>query len=433
MKRHSKHRSRPKPPTAKVATYTIDDTTHEGNGVARQDGKVIFVSGAIKGEEVEAKIIKTGRQFDQAEPVRWQVESPHRVTPPCEYFERCGGCQLQHMNIAEQRQVKTHWLANQFRKLALPESLSTLFGEPFGYRRRARLSVFAKGGKVDIGFRAKASNSIVDIAQCPVLAPPLQVAYEGLRERIKATAMAGKIGHLELLKDGKGVSVVIRLTRDVGAQESAELEQWAHQTGVSLYWQAADQERLSEDAIRSYQIDEMKVNFHAQDFIQVNDEINQAMVHQAMDWLALNQNDVVLDLFCGAGNFSLPLARRASKVIAVEALESMVAMGRNNAAQAKLDNLEFIAADLTQAPPNALKKAKVNKVLLDPPRAGAYECLPTLVKLKPTQILYVSCNASTLARDAEYLLAHGYRVSKVCIMDMFPQTSHVETMMLLQN
>ncbi|MBM6551641.1 23S rRNA (uracil(1939)-C(5))-methyltransferase RlmD [Marinomonas ostreistagni] len=433
MKRHSSNRSRSKSSPPAVATFVIEDTTHEGNGVARQNGKVTFVAGAITGETVEAKVVKTGRQFDQAGPIKWLEVSPHRVSSPCQYFAQCGGCQLQHIDISEQRNVKANWLSNQFRKLSLPETLTRLEGEPLGYRRRARIATFAKGGEVNIGFRAQASNEIIDVHNCVVLTFPLQEAYQSLREAVKGSTIAGKIGHIELLEDAAGVTVILRLTRAVDSADRMPIEQWAAEAKVNLFWQAPEQDRIEQAEPSHYVVDEQTIQFHAQDFIQVNADINQKMVQQAMAWLDVSREDTILDLFCGAGNFSLPLAQRAGRVLAVEALESMVAMGRENAARAELDNLEFMAADLTQAPPNRLKKAKISKALLDPPRAGAFEFLPTLVRLKPKQILYVSCNAATLARDAAYLIEQGYRVSKVCMMDMFPQTSHVETMMLLQN
>lgn len=416
---------------APVGVFHIEDTTHEGNGVARDQGKVTFVAGAIAGEEVEARVVKQGRQFNQAIATKWLTQSPQRIAPPCPHFEQCGGCQLQHLTISAQREVKEKWLANQFRHLAFTGTIERLEGTEFAYRRRARLSVFAKQGEVRIGFRAQSSNEIIDIQQCPVLVPALQTLYIELREQIKVSALAGKIGHIELLNDAFGNSVVIRQSRHCEASEKAQWSEWANKHEVAVYWQEPEQERVDAPK-RHYEVDGLSVYFHAQDFIQVNAEINLKMVDQAMAWLAPTSADTVLDLFCGAGNFSLPLAQRAGHVIGVEVLDSMVQMGQFNAQQAQLENIEFLAADLTQAPPNRLKKAKISKALLDPPRAGAYECLPTLVKLRPQQILYVSCNAATLARDAAYLVEQGYHVARVCMMDMFPQTSHVETMMLLQ-
>lgn len=435
MKHRSNRRTRPsqdKPISSPIRTLTIESTTHEGRGVARENGKVTFVEGALAGEQVEARVTKEGRQFNQAITLKRLQNSPDRVEPPCPHFEQCGGCQLQHMSVAAQRDLKVDWLAGQFRKLDLPDEMSRLEGMDFGYRRRARISVFVKNNQAQIGFRAKASNTIIDIEQCQVLEPVLQSVYQSLRAQLLGSPLVAKLGHIELLLDDLGVCVVLRQSRAITADDKQALNEWAAMQKVTLLWQTPEQKKVAIDAPRHYTLDNLELNFHPQDFIQVNAEINQGMVEQAMSWLCLGKDDVVLDLFCGAGNFSLPLAKRAGRVLAVEAIESMVEMGQSNAAQAQLDNLEFLAADLTQSPPNRLKKAKITKALLDPPRAGALEFLPTLVRLKPQQILYVSCNASTLARDAEYLLENGYRVAKVCMMDMFPHTSHVEAMMLLQ-
>ncbi len=435
LKNRSHRRARPsqnKPISSPIRLLSIEDTTHEGHGVARENGKVTFVVGAISGERVEARIVKEGRQFNQAIAVKRLQDSPDRILPTCPHFEQCGGCQLQHMNISAQRHLKENWLAGQFRKLSLPAEMSRLEGQPFGYRRRARISVFVKNNHAQIGFRAKSSNEIVDIDQCQVLEPFLQDTYQALRSYLKASALVAKLGHIELLYDSQGVCVVLRQSRDIQDADKVALNDWAKASSVTLLWQAPSENKVGHHAVRHYVVDDLVLNFQAQDFIQVNAQINEAMVEQAMSWLALSEDDVVLDLFCGAGNFSLPMAKRAGHVLAVEAIETMVEMGRFNASQAHLDNIEFIAADLTQSPPNRIKKAKITKALLDPPRAGALEFLPTLVRLKPQQILYVSCNASTLARDAEYLVENGFRVTKVCMMDMFPQTSHVEAMMLLQ-
>ncbi|CUB04920.1 23S rRNA (uracil(1939)-C(5))-methyltransferase RlmD [Marinomonas fungiae] len=435
MKHRSNRRTRPsqdKPISSPIRTFTIENTTHEGHGVARENGKVTFVDGALAGEKVEARVIKEGRQFNQAITLKRLQDSPVRVAPPCPHFEQCGGCQLQHMSVAAQRDLKVDWLAGQFRRLALPDEMSRLEGKDFGYRRRARISVFVKNNQAQIGFRAKASNTIIDIEQCQVLEPMLQSVYQSLRAQLLGSNLVAKLGHIELLFDDQGVCVVLRQSRELIELDKQMLNQWADAQHVTLLWQAPEQKKVAIDAPRHYTIDNFTVNFHPQDFIQVNAEINRLMVDQAMAWLSLSKEDVVLDLFCGAGNFSLPLAKQAGRVLAVEAIESMVEMGQSNAAQAQLDNLEFLAADLTQPPPNQLKKAKITKALLDPPRSGAFEFLPTLVRLKPQQILYVSCNASTLARDAEFLVENGFRVVKVCMMDMFPHTSHVETMMLLQ-
>ncbi len=435
MKSRSPRRSRTTPVKSianPVRLYDIEDMSYEGEGVARENGKVTFVANALLGEQVEARVIKETRSLNHAQLTQIITPSPDRQTPFCQHFEQCGGCQLQHLSTSGQRDLKVGWLRNHLRKIDLPSDISRLEKDEFGYRRRARLSVFVKQGKVSLGFRSKASKDIVDIEQCPVFVAPLQEAYLSFREYFLKTDLAGKMGHVELLQDAGGTVVVLRQSRHVSEAEKAGFNAWAEQQNITLYWQSVEDNRLAGEPERYYEIDGVKVNFHPQDFIQVNEKINTQMVAQALDWLDLASEDVVLDLFCGSGNFSLPLAKRVKQVIGVEGLDSMVEKGRRNAQQAGLENIEFIAADLTQPPPNKIKKAKITKVLLDPPRAGAIEFLPTLVRLKPDSILYVSCNPSTLARDVEYLVDNGFHVKKVCMMDMFPQTTHIETMMLLQ-
>ncbi|WP_272642493.1 23S rRNA (uracil(1939)-C(5))-methyltransferase RlmD [Marinomonas mediterranea] len=411
--------------------FLIEGLTHDAKGVARDEGKVTFIEGALPGERVEAQVVKQGRRFDEATTKKVLIESSSRVAPACAHFVECGGCQFQHLIYPDQVEAKTEWLSGQFRKLAIGD-IELLSDHSEAYRRRARLSVFTKGGEHQIGFRARSSKDIVNIANCLVLTESLQSVFVALKERLHESSLTSRIGHVELLEDESGSSITIRLSREISATDESDWMVWASEVGVNLYWQRADESRISTARKHYYYVDGLNIQFHPQDFIQVNASMNEKMVEQAMRWLAPTKEDIVLDLFCGSGNFSLPLARRAGEVLGVEGLETMVEFARLNAQENDLDNVQFIAADLTKPAPKVLKSKKVTKVLLDPPRSGAFEFLETLVKFKPEQILYVSCNASTLARDAEYLIANGYVVSRVSLMEMFPQTAHAEAMMLLQ-
>ncbi|MFT5677396.1 MAG: 23S rRNA (uracil1939-C5)-methyltransferase, partial [Paraglaciecola sp.] len=280
----------------------------------------------------------------------------------------------------------------------------------------------------------KASKNIVSINQCMVLTQPLQTLFSSLKTALLSDKLAHHIGHLELLHDDKGVSVTIRLIKTISLTTTNVWALWAIEHNVDLYWQhpGSDAADVEDKGPRFYKIEDLILRYHPQNFIQVNGVLNKKMVAQALEWLAPSINDVVLDLFCGVGNFSLPLAAHAGQVIGVEVQTSMVAAGIANARLNKLTNLSFLAADLTKAVSSELIPLGVTQVLLDPPRAGAFEFLDTLIEIKPKQILYVSCDVATLARDAEYLVAKKYKVKKVCMMDMFPQTSHVETMMLFE-
>ena len=417
-----------------VQTYHVEGITHEAKGVARLNGKVTFIEGALPGESVTAQVIKAGRRFDEAVLHSIIEPSDYRVEPVCPHFSACGGCSFQHLADDKQLAAKSEWLHGQLRKVTTMQDFEPLTDASTQYRRRARIAIEKKNGQVAIGFRGKSSSDIASIDQCAILTAPLQTTFRSLKNTLLQNELAGLLGHIELLEDSKGISVLFRLNFDVTDVLKETWESWAQNEQVALYWQApkASKADVPLEKMRHYELGGLRLNYHPQDFIQVNAAMNQKMVAQAIDWLALNDQDIVLDLFCGVGNFSLPLAQHAHKVIGVEVQDSMVEAARQNAQLNRLDNVSFVAADLTQPVENGLINKQITKVLLDPPRAGAFEFLDSILKIAPTQILYVSCNASTLARDAEYLVAKGYRVLRVGLMDMFPQTSHVETMMLLQ-
>lgn len=430
---HKKRRKSASQALGPVQTFNIQGLTHEGKGVARAEGKVTFIAGALPSETVTAQVFKSNRRYDEAKLVDIQQPSEHRIAPECPHYAQCGGCSFQHLEITQQRAEKMRWLQGQLRKVYPDQVLEQLADAPFGYRRRARLSVRVKDQQLHLGFRAKSSQDIVSINHCLVLTPQLQGIFEQLKTELAKDAIAEKIGHIELLEDTKGLAVLLRLTTNIDSVQKNKWQQWATQHQVELYWQKPEEHRamVPPPAMRSYQLDGLNLTYHPQDFIQVNTAMNEKMVAQAMEWLAPHSEDVILDLFCGVGNFSLPLAKRAKQVVGVEVQPSMVAAGQANAKNNQLENLSFIAADLTQPAPKSITSLGVTKVLLDPPRAGAFEFLPTLVKLKPKQILYVSCDAATIARDCEYLVEKGYKVQKAGMMDMFPQTAHLETMVLL--
>lgn len=422
-------------PVGPLQRFVVDGLTHEAQGVARKEGKVTFIDGALPGETVEAKVIKTGKRYDVAKLERIVSQSAHRVTALCKHYDFCGGCSFQHLADTQQLAAKHQWLSGQLRKVFENRNIDMLSDQRFGYRRRARIAVIHKEGKTTLGFRGKSAKHIVAIDNCVVLTEPLQHLYKQLKDKLMASALAAKLGHIELLQDEQGTSVLFRLIGSLSPELKRDWQVWAQTLNTSLYWQLPESHRaLVEDAeLRHYSIDGLSLRYHPQDFIQVNARMNIKMVEQAMAWLAPNKQDVVLDLFCGVGNFSLPLAKRAKRVVGVEVQESMVAAARFNAQQNALVNVSFIAADLTQAIAEEFTELGVTKILLDPPRAGAKEFLDTLIAIKPQQILYVSCDAATLARDAEYLVLKGFKVLRVTMMNMFPQTSHVETMMLLES
>jgi 23S rRNA (uracil1939-C5)-methyltransferase len=435
LRRRTPQRRTAKPqPIGPVQSFNVDGLTHEAKGVARLQGKVTFIEGALPGETVEAQVTKAGRRFDEAVLVNIIDPSAYRVDPSCQHFNVCGGCSFQHLADEQQLSAKANWLQGQLRNVITTQELELLSDKSTSYRRRARIAVNLKKSRIALGFRGKASSDIVSIDQCVVLTSNLQNTFLSLKQALSENDLASELGHVELLEDTKGVSVLFRLTSSISAELESTWEKWAEKAQVTLYWQApkSSKAEVAPEKMRYYDLGDLRLKYHPQDFIQVNAAMNQKMVTQAMDWLSPNKHDVILDLFCGVGNFSLPLAQHAQTVIGVEVQETMVEAARENARLNGFDNLSFVAADLTKPVKNELFKQNITKVLLDPPRAGAFEFLDSIIKIGPMQILYVSCNASTLARDAEYLVAKGYRVLRVGLMDMFPQTSHVETMMLLQ-
>jgi 23S rRNA (uracil1939-C5)-methyltransferase len=417
-----------------VQRYEVEGLSHEAKGVSRLDGKVTFIEGALAGETVEARVTKAGSRFDQAILTQIIKTSPHRISPPCPHFTECGGCSFQHLSEPQQLAAKKHWLHGQLRKVFADKDINELKDQGFAYRRRARIAVFVKDQQLLMGFRAKASKHIISIDNCMVLTVSLQQVFSALKQRLINDEIASSLGHIELLEDSQGAAALLRLTHNISTEQKSSWQEWAIKQQVALYWQHPGENQAQVDAgqLRHYQLEGLTLAYHPQDFIQVNARMNELMVAQAMEWLAPTKQDVILDLFCGVGNFSLPMAKRAQQVIGVEVQDSMVAAGRKNAQLNNLNNLSFVAADLTKPVASEFAHLGVTKVLLDPPRAGAKEFLDTLIAIKPQQILYVSCDAATLARDAEYLVEQGFKVLRVTIMDMFPQTSHVETMMLLE-
>ena len=438
LKHRTRQQRKPKTPPITLGPeqlFHIDRLTHDARGIAKANGKVTFIAGALPGEDVSARVFKSNRRYDEAKLTNIQSESNKREVPACKHFEQCGGCCFMHLTYSEQVSAKQTWLEGQLRKLAFDGELTQLVDEPLGYRRRARLALKTnKDASFSMGFRGKASADIVDVENCLVLTPALQAILPDLRVLLGLTERPDQIGHIELLEDELGCSVLLRLT---GVLSNTDQELWSNgalKQGWDLYLQQPSQDKVKCDSasMRQYKLFDQSISYHPQDFIQVNRRMNDKMVAQALQWLALTDQDKVLDLFCGAGNFSLPMAKIAEKVVGVEVQPQMVANGELNAHLNNLENVTFIGADLTQTVRHEELKKGFTKALLDPPRAGAFEFLPSLIKLKIDTILYVSCDAATLARDADFLVTHGYKVKRVSMMEMFPQTAHVETMMLLQ-
>lgn len=441
------HRSRGKP-SAEPFRLDIDRLSHEGRGIAHLDGRIVFVEGALTGESVQAQLTSQRGSYAEAKTLEVLTASPERVTPPCPHFTQCGGCSLQHLAPQAQLRFKEAALHDRLHHetgLADYERLPVLSGEVLGYRRKARLAVryVPKKGRVLIGFRERHSNYITDMDSCAVLDPRVGTLLPALEELISGMDARETLPQVEVaLGDPdtpEHTALVLRHLQPLSAGDRDKLVAFATQHDLSFYLQPKGPESVhklhpAEGPERLYYrlpAFDLELAFHPLDFTQVNAGINRMMLEQAVRLLDPQPTDKVLDLFCGLGNFTLPLATKAREVLGVEGVETMVHRGNENAARNGLTNVSFRCADLSLPPqthPWLLQG--FDKVLLDPPRSGALEVLPAVIAARPTRIVYVSCNPATLARDAGVLHAHGYELAAAGAMDMFPHTSHVEAMAL---
>ncbi|MGH8354925.1 MAG: 23S rRNA (uracil(1939)-C(5))-methyltransferase RlmD [Pseudomonas sp.] len=430
----------PQLPVGKKQRLTIERLASDGRGIAFVDGRTWFVSGALPGEELEARVLGARSQVVEARAERILSASPLRRHAPCVYAGRCGGCTLQHLPHAEQLALKQRLLAEQLMRLAelQPEEWAPpLVGPEFAYRRRARLAVRwdAKAKQLEVGFRAAASQAIVSIDDCLVLVQPLQSIVRALPQVLRGLEQPQAIGHVELFS-GTASAVLVRHTAPLSAADLAGLQAFCAAQGAQLWLQGAGAPQPVEPTQRlGYRLEawDLELDYRPGDFVQVNAPINEAMIAQALDWLAPQADERVLDLFCGLGNFALPLARRVREVVAVEGVQEMVERARGNALNNALGNVHFYQADLSNPLADAAwARQGFDAVLLDPPRDGALEAVRQIGALGARRLLYVSCNPATLARDAAELVRQGYRLKRAGILDMFPQTAHVEAMALFE-
>ncbi|HBM3027408.1 TPA: 23S rRNA (uracil(1939)-C(5))-methyltransferase RlmD [Klebsiella oxytoca] len=419
--------------TRQIITVTVNDLDSFGQGVARHQGKALFVSGLLPQEQAEVVLVEDKKQYARAQVKRRLSDSPQRQAPRCPHFGICGGCQQQHASVELQQQSKRAALARLMKR----EVDDIIAASPWGYRRRARLSLNyqPKTQQLQIGFRKANSSEIVDVVQCPVLVPTLGALLPAVRECLSGLQSLRQLGHVELVQADNGPLMVLRHIAALPAADKEKLERFSQSHGLSLY--LAPQSEILEQ-IRGeapwYTSDGLRLVFSPRDFIQVNDGVNQLMVHTALEWLDIQPQDRVLDLFCGMGNFTLPLAKRAAQVVGVEGVPALVAKGQENAALNALHNVTFFHENLEEdVTRQAWAKHGFDKVLLDPARAGAAGVMLHIIKLAPRRVVYVSCNPATLARDSDVLLQAGYTIQRLAMLDMFPHTGHLESMVLFEH
>ncbi|MDA7022778.1 23S rRNA (uracil(1939)-C(5))-methyltransferase RlmD [Pseudomonas fragi] len=427
-------------PAGKKQRLNIERLANDGRGIAFIEGRTWFVSGALAGEEVEARVLGAHGKVVEARTERVFKASEIRRQAPCVHAGRCGGCSVQHLPHEEQLALKQRMLAEQLSRVAGVEPqewAAPLTGPEFGYRRRARIAVRwdARAKRLDVGFRAAGSQDIVAIDHCLVLVQALQPIMTGLPAMLRQLGNPKALGHVELFS-GSAIAVLLRHMAPLSAADMQVLEAFCITHNAQL-WLHGEGEPQPVDLTRalSYRLEtwDLQLAYRPGDFVQVNAGVNEAMVAQAIKWLAPQADERILDLFCGLGNFALPLAQKAREVVAVEGVATMVERAAQNAVSNSLHNAVFFQADLSQPLVDATwAKAGFNAVLLDPPRDGAYEVVRKLSGLGAKRLVYVSCNPATLARDTVELMKQGYRLKRAAILDMFPQTAHVEAMALFE-
>jgi 23S rRNA (uracil1939-C5)-methyltransferase len=433
-------RPEPQPIEAEVSALS-----HEGRGIAHVQGKTTFVHGALAGERVRLRYIKRHRQWDEGRLLEVLRPVPERIEPGCIHFGVCGGCALQHMTSQQQLTFKQSVVREKLRHMGGVEPgtwLAPLTGPVWGYRRKARLAVkyvAGKGDRVLVGFREAHSIFVADLASCRVLDSRIGERIPQLAEMIRCLSIFDRVPQIEVAAGDEAVGLVFRNLAPFAAEDYRLLSAFAQQYGFYVYEQPGNE--ASVRAIwppaapeLSYALPEQAVSltFQPTDFTQVNAAVNNALVERALGLLALRPQDRVLDLYCGLGNFALPIARRVAAVKGLEGADALVERARENAARNAITNAIFQRADLTRGIGEwPWLRAGISRVLLDPPRSGAAEVLADIAALGAERIVYISCGPSTLARDAGRLVhEHGYRLEAAGVMDMFPHTAHVECIAL---
>lgn len=430
---------------------SIDSIAHDGRGVGRDsDGKVVFVDYALPGEKVRYVPVMHRKSYLFGSTIEVLQASEHRITPKCTVFGQCGGCVLQHLDEKVQIQYKQQQLLENFKKIGnvQPESLfEPMTGKHWGYRRRARLGakfVPKKGGMI-VGFRERNSSFIQPTERCEVLYPEVSALLPELRETLEQTSCNDKIPQVEISVADNATVMVVRHLETFVQSDLDLLSEFAKRNTLQLFLQPGNLKSVhplypeKPDAL-FYEFTEfdIKVEFLPTDFIQVNGSINDQLVSRAIELLDIQADDRVLDLFCGVGNFTLPLARKSNQVIGVEGDQALVNRAIHNKELNYLNNVDFHFGDLFKEDMTATSHGdwlnqKFDKILLDPPRSGAAEMVKRLPQFGASKVVYVSCGPATLARDAGVMVnEHGYRMTHAGVIDMFPHTAHVESIAVFE-
>jgi len=435
------------PRTTTVGPLQIESLDHEGKGIARHDGKVMFIEGALPGESVEASIYRRKPAFEQGFATRIFSESVARTDPQCRFFGLCGGCSLQHMDLRTQVAAKQRVLEDNLRhigKVQPEQILPPIHGPGWGYRHRARLTVrnVLKKGTVLVGFHEKRSSYVADMTSCEVLPRRLSDLLPRLRELVGSLSIHDRLPQIEVaLAEDRDV-LVLRVLEALTPDDERQIREFADAHRVSLWLQPAGPETAqpfhpADAGDLHYTLPEFGVSIHFKptDFTQVNHAINRVLVRRALKLLDPQPGERIADLFCGLGNFTLPIARSGAEVTGIEGSAGLIQRAEENAQRNGLaDNTRFFTMDLFKIDAAQWRAfGPFDKLLIDPPRDGAMELVKLIGAGGPRRIVYVSCSPSTLARDAEVLVAvHGYRLRAAGIVNMFPHTAHVESIALFE-
>ncbi len=434
-------------PSAKavIETAEVVDLDDEGRGVARVQGKAVFITDALPGEQVEFVRLRQHRNFDEARLQSIVTRASDRVEPPCEHFGVCGGCALQHLAPERQIEFKERQLLQALTRIgqvAPAQVLPPLRGGSLNYRRRARLGVrwVPKKNRALVGFRERNSKFLADIRRCWVLKSPADQLVGALSDLITTLQIRDRLPQIELSVADNATALVFRVLSPPGDADLEKLQQFGRDHQVQIFLQPRGYDSIfalaPPVAPLTYRLPEFAVEliFEPFDFVQIHGALNEQMVSQALRLLELRPEHRVLDLFCGLGNFSLPLARRAADVVGVEGESGLVERARANAIHNGLQNVNFVTANLFEAAQHGpWSTQRFDRVLIDPPRAGAREILPWVAQCGASRVVYVSCHPGSLARDAGILVKeHGFRLVAAGVMDMFAHTTHVESMAVFE-
>jgi len=425
----------------KQQSVTVEKLDLACQGIAYVDNKVVFIPGTLPEEQVEIQIIEEHKTWARAQLLNIIEPSEQRITPSCEHFELCGGCQTQYMDGDVQLGHKEHALQERMSEyISQQDWTDAIASTPWHYRRRGRIAVkVEKNNKLRVGFRKISSNDIVKIQQCNVFAKPFSEIFESLAHLIDGLTARDKIGHVEVIASDQQNTLLFRCLASLSPQDKQQLADFASARQMTILLEMDDKKVMTLDAVTApplhYQLNDVELEFSPGDFIQVNQPVNEKMVERAIEWLALDSSNTVLDLFCGIGNFSFEIAKRAKLVVGVEGVKEMAEQAQRNATTANIDNVTFFHCNLAQPLSeqqwfSGKLRKKVDRILLDPARDGALDICKQLSQLQPQRIVYVSCEPASLERDSKVIVAQGYQLQKICAMDMFPHTKHVESMAL---